>query len=147
MNYGVFHDLAFLTNTGLLYGLTPLNLSLCYVFSWINSSYAFLARIGVEFILFSASYQGQIIPMCLTIDDDGLSHVAPVVNNLPAVQKILRCRFNPWVVKIPWREGMATHSSILAWGIPRTVEPGRQQSTGSQRDHTTEVTWLKLDTT
>ena len=30
-------------------------------------------------------------------------------------------------------EEMATHSSILAWGIPRTEEPGGLQSTGSQR--------------
>ena len=28
---------------------------------------------------------------------------------------------------------MATHSSILAWEIPRTEEPGRLQSMGSQR--------------
>ena len=25
---------------------------------------------------------------------------------------------NPWVEKIPWRKGMATHYSILAWTIP-----------------------------
>ena len=31
-------------------------------------------------------------------------------------------------------EGMATHSSIRAWRIPGTEEPGRLQSTGSQRD-------------
>ena len=36
-------------------------------------------------------------------------------------------------------KGMATHSSILAWRIPWTEEPGGQQSTGSQRD-TTEAT-------
>ena len=30
-------------------------------------------------------------------------------------------------------EGMATHSSILAWKIPWTEEPGRLQSIGSQR--------------
>ena len=30
-------------------------------------------------------------------------------------------------------EGMATHSSLLAWSIPRTEEPGGLQSTGSQR--------------
>ena len=30
-------------------------------------------------------------------------------------------------------EGMATHSSILAWGIPWTEEPGRLQSIRSQR--------------
>ena len=29
-------------------------------------------------------------------------------------------------------EGMATHSSILAWRIPWTEEPGRLQSIGSQ---------------
>ena len=28
---------------------------------------------------------------------------------------------------------MATHSSILAWRIPRTEDPGQLQSTGSQR--------------
>ena len=32
----------------------------------------------------------------------------------------------------PLEEGMATHSSILAWRIPRTEEPGGLQSMGSQ---------------
>ena len=34
--------------------------------------------------------------------------------------------------KDPLKKGMATHSSILAWRIPRTEEPGRLHSTGSQ---------------
>ena len=33
----------------------------------------------------------------------------------------------------PLEEVMATHSSILAWRIPCTEEPGRLQSIGSQR--------------
>ena len=33
----------------------------------------------------------------------------------------------------PPEEDMAVHSSILAWRIPWTEEPGRVQSTGSQR--------------
>ena len=33
----------------------------------------------------------------------------------------------------PLEEGMATHSSNLAWRIPWTEEPGRLQSIGSQR--------------
>ena len=33
----------------------------------------------------------------------------------------------------PLEEGMATHSSILAWKIPWTEEPGRLQSMGLQR--------------
>ena len=32
--------------------------------------------------------------------------------------------FDPWVGKIPPEKGMATHSSILAWRIPWTEEPG-----------------------
>ena len=34
----------------------------------------------------------------------------------------------------PLEEGMATHSSILAWEIPRTEEPGGLQSLGLQRE-------------
>ena len=33
----------------------------------------------------------------------------------------------------PLEEGTATHSSTLAWEVPRTEEPGRLQSMGSQR--------------
>ena len=33
----------------------------------------------------------------------------------------------------PLEEGLATHSSILAWRIPWTEEPGKLQSLGSQR--------------
>ena len=29
-----------------------------------------------------------------------------------------RCRFDPWVRKVPLEESVATHSSILAWRIP-----------------------------
>ena len=33
----------------------------------------------------------------------------------------------------PLEEGMATHSSVLAWRIPWTEEPGGLQSIGAQR--------------
>ena len=33
----------------------------------------------------------------------------------------------------PLKEAMATHSSVLAWSIPWTEEPGGLQPTGSQR--------------
>ena len=33
----------------------------------------------------------------------------------------------------PMKKGMATNSSILAWEIPQTEEPGRLQSMGLQR--------------
>ena len=38
----------------------------------------------------------------------------------------------------PWEKEMATHSSILAWRIPWTEEPGELQSMGSQESDTTE---------
>ena len=33
----------------------------------------------------------------------------------------------------PWEKGMVTYSSILAWRIPWTEEPGGLESIGSQR--------------
>ena len=54
--------------------------------------------------------------------------VAQTVRNLSAVQK-MRVRFLGW--EDPVEEGMATHSSILAWRIPWTEEPGGLQSMGS----------------
>ena len=41
--------------------------------------------------------------------------------------------FDPWVWEDPMESEMATHSSILAWKIPGTEEPGGLQSMGSQR--------------
>ena len=42
-----------------------------------------------------------------------------------------------WVQSLGWEdpleEEMATYSSILAWKIPQTEEPGGLQSVGSQR--------------
>ena len=49
----------------------------------------------------------------------------------------------PWsgrslVREDPWEKEMAAHSSILAWRIPWTEEPGELQSMGSQESDTTE---------
>ena len=43
-----------------------------------------------------------------------------------------RCRFHPLGLEDPLDKGIATHSSILAWDIPWTEEPGRLQFMGSQ---------------
>ena len=56
--------------------------------------------------------------------------VAQMVRNLPAMQKT-RVQSLGW--EDPLEKGMATHSSILTWRIPRTQEPGGLQSMGSQR--------------
>ena len=53
--------------------------------------------------------------------------MAQTVKNLPTVRET-------WVQSLSQEdrleEGMATHSSILAWGIPWTEEPGGLQSVG-----------------
>ena len=56
-----------------------------------------------------------------------------MVKNPPADAGDMRDVGSVPVGKIPLEEGMATHSSIFAWRIPWTEEPGRLQSVGSQR--------------
>ena len=51
------------------------------------------------------------------------------VKALPAVQNK---RVQPLGGDDPLEKGMATHSSILAWRIPWTEEPGGLQTIGSQ---------------
>ena len=52
------------------------------------------------------------------------------------MQEIQETRVGSCGQEDPLEEEMATHSSILAWTIPRTEDPGRLQSMGSQRDTT-----------
>ena len=56
--------------------------------------------------------------------------MAQMVENLPAMQET-------WVQSLgqedPLEKDRATHSSILAWRIPWTEEPGGLQSIGLQR--------------
>ena len=56
--------------------------------------------------------------------------VAQTVKNPPEMQE-------PWVRSLgredPLEEDVATHSSILAWRVPGTEEPGGLQSVGSKR--------------
>ena len=56
-----------------------------------------------------------------------------MVKKLPVMQETQET----WVQSLGWEDPlekeMATHSSILAWKIPWTEEPGGLQSIGSQR--------------
>ena len=51
-----------------------------------------------------------------------------MVKNLPVIQEM----------QVPLEKEMVTHSSILAWEIPWTEEPGRLQSMALQKSQT----WL-----
>ena len=68
------------------------------------------------------------------IGTEGLaSLVAETVKNPPAMRET-QVRSLGW--EDPLKKGMAIHSSILTWRIPRTEEPGGLQSTGSQKSQT-----------
>ena len=55
-----------------------------------------------------------------------------MIKNLPARRgKETQVQSPGW--KDPLEEGMETHSSVLAWRIPWTEEPGGLQSMGSHR--------------
>ena len=56
--------------------------------------------------------------------------MAQLVRSLPAMQET-RVQSLGW--EDPLEKETATHSSVLAWKIPRMEEPGRLQSMGSQR--------------
>ena len=56
--------------------------------------------------------------------------MAQMVKNLPTVQKT---QVPSLLWEDPLEKGIATHSSILAWRIPCTEEPGGLQSLGLQR--------------
>ena len=56
--------------------------------------------------------------------------VAQMIKNPPVV-------LETWVRSLGWEDplekGMATHSSVLAWRVPWTEEPGRVQPIGLKR--------------
>ena len=56
--------------------------------------------------------------------------MAQMVKHLPAMQETSVRSLGQ---EDPLEKAMATHSSTLAWKIPRTEEPGRLQYMGSQR--------------
>ena len=61
------------------------------------------------------------------------SQVALVVKHLPANVGDIEMQFQSLGGEDPLEEGLAIHSGILAWRSPWTGEPGRLQSTWSQR--------------
>ena len=67
---------------------------------------------------------------CTCFSHRGASLVAQMVKNLPTMWDT-RVQSLGW--EDPLEKEMATHSSILAWRIPWTEEPGGLQSMGSQR--------------
>ena len=63
----------------------------------------------------------------------GASQVVQWVKNTPTMQKTQEGQVRSLGQEDPLEEGLATHSSILAWRIPWAEKSGGQKSLGSQR--------------
>ena len=63
------------------------------------------------------------------------SLVAQTIKNLPALWEI---QVPSLCQEDPLEKALAAHSSVLAWRIPRTEEPGELESMGSQESDRTE---------
>ena len=61
------------------------------------------------------------------------SQMTQQVKNPPAMQEIQEMQVGSLSLEDPLEEEMATHSSVLAWRIPRMKEPGGLPSMGSHR--------------
>ena len=94
----------------------------------------FLARQSRLGSLWSRGLLGWLtLSLCLFLYKMGVSQVVLVVKNLPANAGDVETRVQSLGQEDPLEEGMATYSSILAWRIPWTEEPGGLQSIKSQK--------------
>ena len=64
---------------------------------------------------------------------DNCFTIARLIKKLPAMQET---QVRSLGQEDPLEEETATHSSVLAWRVPQTEEPGRLQSMGSKTDTT-----------
>ena len=80
----------------------------------------------------------NLCPVCVS---KRKAFVAQMVKNLPAVQET---QVQPLGWEDPLEKGMATHSSILAWRIPWTEEPGGLQCMSHKESDTTEQLTLSF---
>ena len=78
----------------------------------------------------------DMVCVCVCVCVCTASTVAQMVKNLFAMQET---GVRSLGREGPLEKGMATHSSILAWRIPWTEEPGGPQSMGSQLDLTEQI--------
>ena len=73
-------------------------------------------------------YRSEVTFGCFKVHMDFPGNLA--VKNLPAMQEL---QVQSLSQEEPLEEGMATHSSILAWRIPWTEKPGGTKSIGTRR--------------
>ena len=98
--------------------------------TWLSNNTFHLNSTSLGFILPLISIFANLYSAPFLTASWWTSLVVQMVKCLPTIQET-------WVQSLGWEDllekEMASHSSILAWKNPWTVEPGRLQSVGSQR--------------
>ena len=96
------------------------------------------SKLTISQVVVTFPGQPTSIYLILNALEERASLVAQMVKNPPTIQEI-----QVWSLgwEVPLKEGMATHSSIHAWRIPWTEEPGGLQAIGS---HRVEHNWSNL---
>ena len=96
-------------------------------FDWV--SFIFICQIWQFNLGSSVNLSKSLLLFESQFPSIGASLVVQMVKNLPAM-------WETWVQSLgredPLENGMATHTSILAWRIPWIEEPGKLQSMGSK---------------
>ena len=94
------------------------------------ASFKVLARRKHVNFLLILKMKSKLCKTVFIIEICGSKETEESVKNPPAMQET---RIQSLGQEDPLEKGMATHSSILAWRIPWTEEPGKLQFIGSQR--------------
>ena len=121
--------------------IITLSLYLEYYYRLMESLILFNALLSIIIIILSDTGNYPKFDQCQSLQTSShilftsfhqsfrASLLAQMIKNLPAIQET-------WIQSLSWEglleKWMATHSSILAWRIPRTEEPGGLLSKGSQ---------------
>ena len=74
----------------------------------------------------------DVIACMMMTHGKSASQAALVIRTHLPVQETQEIQVRSWGWEDPLEKGMETHSTILAWRIPWTEEPGEPQFTGSQ---------------
>ena len=91
----------------------------------------------LAFYLFCIFYSGRgFDPFYINLNYTLGFPVGSAVKNPPAMQKLQETQLRSLSGEDPLEEGMASHSSMLAWRIPWIEEPGGLQSMGWQKSQT-----------
>ena len=95
------------------------------------------------FTIFICIYTGKIQIFSIYIYMYTHSWAGSVIKNPPAIQKSQETQVGSLCQEDLLEEGMATHSSILAWRNPRTEEPGGLPSIWLH-SHFTQLKWFSM---